>query len=254
MKFASDKKVTSENIARLRESKVGFNAAAPKDGDIVSIAGEPVERYTLHPSKTILSMGAFSYSDGFTGRRQASRVRIGRYCSIAAGARTITTQHPSDWVSSHPFQYSRARYADQSFFDLPEEYGPTVNYDALPPPVFIGNDVWVGMSATIMGGVTIGDGAIVATNALVTKDVEPYAIVGGVPARVIKRRFDDELISALRELQWWNYHYRDLVGIDFANPAKAIDQLKARLLQIEPLGDITVNVSGLIADATPAAA
>ncbi|MGQ3673903.1 CatB-related O-acetyltransferase [Xanthobacter sp. TB0139] len=247
MKFATSKTLSSDDIDALRNSRIGFNSAVPKAGDTISIAGEPVEPYTLHPPRTILSMGAFSYSDGFTGRLMASRVRIGRYCSIAAGARTITTQHPADWVSSHPFQYSKSRYLDREFFDLPEDYFPSCSYDALPAPVTIGNDVWIGMSATIMGGVAIGDGAIVAANALVTKDVEPYTIVGGVPARVIKRRFDECLSAEMRGLQWWNYHYRDLAGIDFSNPSKAVEQLRSRVPHIEPLGAVAVDVRNLIA-------
>lgn len=246
MKFATSKKLSADDIDALKSNRIGFNAAAPKAGDTIWIAGEPVEKYTLHPANTILSMGAFSYSDGFTGRLMASRVRIGRYCSIAAGSRTITTQHPADWVSSHPFQYSTSRYADRAFFDLPEDYATPGRYDPLPAPVIIGNDVWIGMSATIMGGVTVGDGAIVAANAVVTKDVEPYTIVGGISARVLRRRFDDELIGQMRRLQWWNYHYRDLAGIDFSNPSKAVVQLENRVSQIEPLGDVTVDVHSLI--------
>ena len=69
----------------------------------------------------------------------------------------------------------------------------------------IGNDVWIGYNATMMAGVTIGDGAIIATNATVIKDVEPYSIVGGNPAKEIKKRFSEDIISKLLELKWWNW-------------------------------------------------
>jgi len=69
----------------------------------------------------------------------------------------------------------------------------------------IGNDVWIGYDAVIMGGVTIGDGAIIGTRAVVTKDVEPYSIVGGVPAKEIRKRFTPEIIKKLMEIQWWNW-------------------------------------------------
>lgn len=243
MKFATDIKIGAKDIECLRDNRIGFNGPLPQVGDIVSVTGERLEKYSLHPPRTILSMGAFSYSDGFVGRLQASRVRIGRYCSIAAGVRTITTQHPSDWVSSHPFQYSSSRFADRTFFDLPDDYAPSYRFNSLPDPVIIGNDVWVGMSATIMGGVTIGDGAIIAAHALVTKDVAPYTVVGGVPARMIKTRFDEAVIGKLRELQWWNYHYRDLIGVDFANPRIAIKQMEIKLPNIWPLENIDLKSS-----------
>ncbi|HAI83844.1 MAG TPA: chloramphenicol acetyltransferase, partial [Chitinophagaceae bacterium] len=71
--------------------------------------------------------------------------------------------------------------------------------------IVIGNDVWIGYNATIMAGVTIGDGAIIATNATVVKDVPPYAVVGGNPAQIIKHRFDDATIAALLKIQWWHW-------------------------------------------------
>lgn len=249
MKFAFDQKVTARQIEHLRLHRIGFNAHAPKEGQILSIAGERVERYTLHPPNTLLSMGAFSYSNGFVGRLQASRVAIGRYCSIAAGTRTLTTTHPVDWLSSHPFQYSRSRYANAEFFDLPPDYHVTDDFKALPDPVVIGNDVWVGMSATIMGGVTIGNGAIVSANAVVTKDVEPYSIVGGVPAKRIKYRFDAELAARIDKTAWWNYHYRDLVGINFADPLSAVEELERRLPDLSPLTGIEVDVRAVLASA-----
>jgi virginiamycin A acetyltransferase len=78
-------------------------------------------------------------------------------------------------------------------------------FDDSPKKVFIGNDVWIGMNVSIMGGITIGDGAIIGSHSLVTKNVEPYTIVGGVPSKKIKMRFDDEIISQLIASEWWNY-------------------------------------------------
>ena len=76
--------------------------------------------------------------------------------------------------------------------------------------IHIGNDVWIGYNATIMAGVTIGDGAVIATNSTVIKDVEPYSIVGGNPAREIKKRFSDEIIKKLLELKWWNWEIEQI--------------------------------------------
>ena len=78
-------------------------------------------------------------------------------------------------------------------------------FDDSPKKVIIGNDVWIGINVSIMGGVTIGDGAIIGSHSLVTKNVEPYTIVGGVPAKKIRMRFNDEIISALIRYKWWNY-------------------------------------------------
>lgn len=122
---------------------------------------------------------------------------IGKYCSIAGNVKCGLGNHPSrTFVSSHPIFYSLnpilsgITFADKQYFD---EYSDTI----------IGNDVWIGENAMIMGGVNIGDGAIIAGGATVTKDVPPYAIVGGVPAKIIKYRFEEEEINFLIKLKWW---------------------------------------------------
>lgn len=95
--------------------------------------------------------------------------------------------------------------------------------------VVIGNDVWIGARAILIGGVTIGDGAVVAGGAVVTKDVEPYTIVGGNPAKLIRKRFNDEIIERLLKLQWWDYGPDILTGIDITRVDKCIDELEERV-------------------------
>ncbi len=124
------------------------------------------------------------------------RLRIGRYCSIAAEVRFIMNggNHPTDWLTTYPFPV----FGNGWEAALPERWphrGDTT----------VGNDVWIGYAATIMPGVTIGDGAIIATKSVVTKDVEPYAIVGGNPARLIRYRFDDAVREALLTVRWWDW-------------------------------------------------
>lgn len=122
---------------------------------------------------------------------------IGRYCSISSYVKTVGGTHPVDnWVSTHPAFYSTAKqcgitYVKQDKFDEDTER------------VVLGNDVWIGSGVIILGGVKIGDGAIVAAGALVNHDVPPYAIVGGIPARIIKKRFNEETIKKLQSNKWW---------------------------------------------------
>lgn len=121
---------------------------------------------------------------------------IGKFCMIASGVTFIMNgaNHLTEAISTYPF----------AIFGDGWEGAMTGREYPRKGDITIGNDVWIGYNATIMAGVTIGDGAIIATNATVVKDVPPYTIVGGNPARAIKRRFDDETIEKLLELQWWN--------------------------------------------------
>lgn len=138
--------------------------------------------------------------------------KIGRFCSIGSEVKVINGFHPSqNYVSTHPAFYSVERNCtDLSFaaFDQFEErrYADKENrFD-----VVIGNDVWICDRASIIAGVTIGDGAIVAACSVVTKDVPPYAIVGGNPAKIIRKRFSDNVIRSLMDNQWWNLDVSEL--------------------------------------------
>lgn len=145
---------------------------------------------------------------------------IGKFCSIACGAKFIFTSanHTLKSLSTYPFPI---------FF---EEWGLdgadiTDAWDK-KGDIVIGNDVWIGYEAVILSGVIIGDGAIIGTRAVVTKDVPPYSIVGGVPARVIRMRFDEETITKLMELKWWEWPYEKIKENLPAIQSGRIDQLK----------------------------
>lgn len=131
--------------------------------------------------------------------------KIGRWTSIAPEVKIVNGNHPSHvFLSTHPLFYSNKPYAGLQFRQdsVFHEYTYTNREDGWYCE--IGSDVWVGTRAIIMGGVTIGDGAIVAAGAIVTKDVPPYAIVGGVPAKIISYRFPKDQIENLERIKWWN--------------------------------------------------
>lgn len=128
--------------------------------------------------------------------------KIGRYCSIAPEVKVITGNHPIEkFVSSHPCFYS-VEYKSRTSFVSRQKFDEFA-YSEGNYPVTIGNDVWIGYGARLLQGITVGDGAVIASGALVTKDVPPYAVVGGVPAKVIKYRFTPEQIEFLMECKWW---------------------------------------------------
>lgn len=127
------------------------------------------------------------------------RLIIGKFCSIACGAKFIFN------CANHT-QKSLSTYTFPLFFEewnLPKTEVATAQDNK--GDIVIGNDVWIGYDAVIMAGVKIGDGAIIGTRAVVTKDVEPYSIVGGVPAKEIRKRFATDIIEKLQNLQWWNW-------------------------------------------------
>lgn len=122
---------------------------------------------------------------------------VGKFCSI--GPRCLVGglgRHPTKWISTHPLFYSTRRQVELSFVS-------SNLFDELPRTT-IGNDVWLGARSIVLDGVNVGDGAIVAAGAVVSRDVEPYAIVGGVPAKLIRHRFPADARSALTTLRWWD--------------------------------------------------
>ncbi len=127
------------------------------------------------------------------------KLKIGKFCSVACGAKFLFTSanHTMKSLSTYPFPifFEEWGLAGKDISNAWDNRGDIV----------IGNDVWIGYEAVILSGVTIGDGAIIGTRAVVTKDVPPYTIVGGVPAKPIRKRFDDETIKKLEEVRWWNW-------------------------------------------------
>lgn len=118
---------------------------------------------------------------------------IGKFCSIGYFCQIGVHEHPIDFMSTSPFLYGKENILKAE-----------TSWDDIYSPPLIGNDVWIGSKAIILQGVKIGDGAVIAAGAVVTKDVPPYAIVGGVPAKVIKYRFNEKEIDFLLKCKWWD--------------------------------------------------
>ena len=127
------------------------------------------------------------------------KLKIGKFCSIACGTKFLfnSANHALDSLSTYPFPlfFEEWNLEKEKVTDAWDNRGDIV----------IGNDVWIGYEAVILSGVTIGDGAIIGTRAVVTKDVPPYTIVGGVPAKPIRKRFDEKVIKELLKIKWWDW-------------------------------------------------
>jgi acetyltransferase-like isoleucine patch superfamily enzyme len=141
-----------------------------------------------------VNLGNFTYVASNT---KINRTRIGKFCSIGPNCQIGIGKHPSNkFVSTHPIFYSTRKQAQITFSDK-DHFFEFENIE-------IGNDVWIGSNVIIIDGVKIGDGAIVAAGSVVTKEVQPYSIVGGVPAKIIKYRFKEPQIEFLMNLKWWD--------------------------------------------------
>lgn len=182
----------------IRNAKIHKKAAV---GNSARIINSTVDRYTYIYGSSVI------------------RAEVGAFCSIAAGCTIGGGKHPTDWVSTSPVFYRgrnvlKTNYTQNEF----SEYAHTV----------IGNDVWIGSKCLIKGGVTIGDGAVIGMGSVVTRDVPSYEIWAGNPARCIRKRFDDETIKKLKEVQWWNWDEEKLsrYGDSFRDPQLLLKKLE----------------------------
>ncbi|MDE6031398.1 MAG: CatB-related O-acetyltransferase [Oscillospiraceae bacterium] len=148
------------------------------------------------------------------------RLVMGKFCSIACGAKFIFTSanHSMKSLSTYPFPIFFEEW-DLDVTNITDAWDNKGD-------IIIGNDVWIGYEAVILSGVTIGDGAIIGARALVTKDIPPYTIVGGVPAKPIRRRFDNVTIAKLLELKWWDWSEKRIKANLEIIQSGRIDELK----------------------------
>ncbi len=166
------------------------------------------------------NIGEYTYGDPrVLSWSDDEQLVIGKYCSIAEGVVILLGgEHRYDWVTTYPFSvlHSWARHIS--------------GHPSTKGPVLIGNDVWIGRDATILSGVKIGNGAVLATRSVVARDVPAYSIVAGNPAKVVKMRFDDDVISLLQEISWWDWEIERIEeNIDLLMSPPSIEKLRSFL-------------------------
>lgn len=166
-----------------------------------------------------LTLGDGSYISGASYEKVMWRghVLVGNYCSISHGIKLVVAQnHDYRKVTTYPFDNPKLFKIFQSVYPNMKHITDKPHIDLIscsynPHQIIIGNDVWIGSGVTIMGGVHIGSGAVIGTNSTVTKDIPPYAIAAGNPARVVKYRFDQETIKKFMAIKWWNWDVKKIM-------------------------------------------
>jgi chloramphenicol O-acetyltransferase type B len=186
-----------------RDLKIGksfiYNSEINRDssiGDNCHIFNSCLEAHvSIYSDSNIIdsTIGRFTY---IAGQSNLNLVKVGKFCSIGSQILCGSGEHPTDFVSTHPVFFSNLKQCGISFTEK--------NLFEERKEITIGNDVWIGSRVFVRDGVKIGNGAIVGAGSVVVKDVPDYAIVGGVPAKVIRFRFTEDIIKKLQSIEWWN--------------------------------------------------
>ena len=179
---------------------------APQIHESAVVVGCALGIYTDIGARTMMSDTAFGDYSYITSDCHVIGSRIGKFCSIASQTRINPGNHPVWRASQHHFTYRSRQYG------LAEDDDAEVFAWREANAVTLGHDIWIGHGATLLAGVTIGSGAVVGAGAVVSKDVAPYSIVAGVPARPIKKRFEDPIAERLQALAWWDWEHARLRG------------------------------------------
>lgn len=250
----STQRLTASNIHILLKNKIFLrrvNAAgvAPNNKALIFDEKSRAEPYVGLYGGLIFPdyIGSFSY----TNTTDVRGWNIGRYCSIGRNIILLGVSHPVTRLSSSPFVYQSVRgheHISAAISDFESEYTWQSNFTegggAAPR---LGHDVWMGQNVIIKRGVQIGTGAVVAGGAVVVKDVPPYHIVGGNPARVIRQRFPDATVEKLLNSKWWEYKFTDFTGFGTDDPSAFCDRLQEAVAggKIEPYKPQAMNIAAL---------
>lgn len=171
------------------------------------------------------SIGAFSF---IGPNSKFNNVKVGKYSSISANVNAGLYSHPTNFISTSPIFYRPYNGTGTKWVDK-------LLFDDDPSITDIGNDVWIGINVSLIGGVKIGDGAIIASHSVVTKDVPPYSIYGGVPAKLIRYRFESHIIDSLLKLRWWDMP-SSILRIHAENLAVPLDNFI-----LDKLNELSIN-------------
>jgi acetyltransferase-like isoleucine patch superfamily enzyme len=214
-----------EEFSRRRIFFAGKAGAGLNIGDALSFyPSTEIEPYTSFNGggRILCSMGAFSYSQS----RLFPGLTIERYCSIAHGFDVIGKRHPVEALSTSNFTYTKK---PNNLRAALEDHGvaaiQTIRPQDKPMPI-INHDVWIGSHVTLARGIVIGTGSVIAAHSVVTKDVPPYAIVGGNPAKIIRYRFPEAVIERLLKSEWWGCAFTSFKDLDISNPTKFLDEFE----------------------------
>lgn len=213
-----------------RLARLGLKIASAKGSlalDERSYFEAPAAVQTILAPRSLIQVGCFaSLAGGHKGN-----VRIGRYTSIALGVVIGAHEHPVDWLSTSRITHYPEMHDWHCFCAgarAAEVAARRQPFAASCPLTETGNDVWIGHSVFIKAGVRIGDGAIIGARAVVVKDVEPYTVVVGAPAKARRLRFEARLVERLLAFRWWRFSLYDVLGVPFDDPEAALDQIAER--------------------------
>jgi acetyltransferase-like isoleucine patch superfamily enzyme len=237
--------MNSDTAAQLKMLDITIESPDPRSCRVIFPAGrksalliEPCVQFR-DGTYDIEHIGGYTYMGGRNTHMRHIH-SIGRFCSIAADINAGQVEHPTDflstasvlygdwaqqWPSMKPFYASNASNVATAIAKCRTQMAKKAGR------ITIGNDVWIGYGAYLARGVKVGDGAVIAAHAVVTRNVPPYAIVGGVPARLIRYRFDPEIVEALQRLRWWNYGLHALEGVHFEDIERSIKQIRRNIEQ-----------------------
>jgi acetyltransferase-like isoleucine patch superfamily enzyme len=224
-----------------RKNYISPNANVAKN----SILEAPVRLYGSAKLGKFVEIGKFSYVHTNSSVHAGSKV--GRFCSIGKGTEIGPFDHPMERLSTSPVSYNMHLH-------FPDYVG-VVKREKLVRKggAEVGNDVWIGSNAVVVRGVRVGNGAVIGASAVVTKDVAPYSIVVGAPAKHIRFRFSEDICEELNELAWWDLPEEALVSIPFADVHESIDAIK-RLYEEAINGPKSVEEIKQLVDEPPAGA